>query len=140
VPGGVSCLIRTYLPRPSGRLPDLPIEQVEEWSCMFTEKMLHTFAHELAPVVADRLREHLAPRIAPRYMSLEKAADYMSTTPGAVRGMLRARQLPQSKIGERVFIDVRDIDRAMKAGKGWANGGRKTSTKTSPRAKEIAVA
>lgn len=110
---------------------------------MFTQKMLTTFARELAPALREIVREAIAAHtgggVAPRYMSLDVAAKYMSTTPGSVRGMLRAKHFPQSKIGERVFIDVKDIDRAMKRGKGWANDGKRSPT-SSPKVKEIAVA
>lgn len=88
---------------------------------MFTTKMLKTFARELAPVVAERLRDHLAPRIAPRYMNYDQAAEYLGTTPDAVRGMARAKRFPVRKVGTRTFIDVKDIDKVMSAGEQWLN-------------------
>jgi hypothetical protein len=55
----------------------------------------------------------LSAKIAPRYLNLEQAAEYLSTTPDAVRGMLRAKHFPCRKVGARVMIDIRDIDRTM---------------------------
>jgi hypothetical protein len=109
---------------------------------MFNTRMLETLARELTPVLREIIRKALAEHgsVVPRYLSLDVAAKYMSTTPGSVRGMLRAKHFPQSKIGERVFIDVKDIDRAMKKGKGWANDGKHSSGRTSPKVKEISVA
>ena len=88
---------------------------------MFTEKVIRVFAREMAPAVAELLREHLTPRIAPRYMDFDGAAEYMHTTPDAVRGMARAKEFPVRKIGARVFIDVHDIDKAMSDGEHWLN-------------------
>jgi hypothetical protein len=88
---------------------------------MFTTKMLKTFARELAPVVAERLAQHLTPRIAPRYMDFEGAAEYMHTTADAVRGMARAKRFPVRKIGTKIFVDVKDIDKAMSEGEQWLN-------------------
>jgi len=86
---------------------------------MFTTKMLATFARELAPALRTIVREAFAEHgasITPRYLSLNQAATYLSTTPDGVRGMLRAKRFPARKIGTRVMIDVRDIDLAMSEG------------------------
>jgi excisionase family DNA binding protein len=88
---------------------------------MFTDKMIRAFAREMAPAVAELLREHLTPRIAPRFMNFEQAAEYLNTTVDAVRGMARAKEFPVRKIGARVFIDVHDIDKAMSDGEHWLN-------------------
>ena len=90
---------------------------------MFTQKMLATFARELAPalrgIVREALAEHSPGGVAPRYLSLEQAAKYLSTTPDGVRGMLRAKRFPARKLGNRVMIDVRDIDKAMNENVHW---------------------
>lgn len=90
---------------------------------MFTTKMLKTFARELAPAMRGIVREAIAEHsgIAPRYLTLEHAAKYLSTTPDGVRGMLRAKRFPARKLGNRVMIDVRDIDQAMVEGEHWLN-------------------
>lgn len=80
---------------------------------MFDQRFIETLAQALAPRVADLIKPHLVSRITPRYLNLEQAAEYLSTTPGGVRGMLRSHLFPCRKMGARVFIDVQDIDRAM---------------------------
>lgn len=87
---------------------------------MFEEKFVQQLARELAPIVAEAIRPHIESRgITPRYFNLEQAAQYLSTTIDGVRGMLRAKRFPARKIGERLFIDVRDIDKAMGEGEYW---------------------
>ena len=75
-----------------------------------------TFVEELAKALAPRLAAHLPkpePGLAPRYLTLNQAAVYLSTTPAGVRGMLRAKLFPCRKLGSRVLIDKHDIDTAM---------------------------
>jgi excisionase family DNA binding protein len=84
---------------------------------MFEEKFVQQLAGALAPRVADALRPQIEARsITPRYLNLDQAAQYMSTTADSVRGMLRAKRFPARQIGKRVFIDVKDIDQAMDEG------------------------
>jgi excisionase family DNA binding protein len=89
---------------------------------MFTQKMLATFARELAPALRTIVRDAIAAHaggVTPRYLSLEQAAKYLSSTPDGVRGMLRAKRFPARKLGNRVMIDVRDIDKAMEENVHW---------------------
>ena len=87
---------------------------------MFEEKFVQQLASALAPRVADALRPQIEARgITPRYLNLEQAAQYMSTTPDGVRGMLRAKRFPARQIGKRVFIDRNDIDNAMNENLHW---------------------
>jgi excisionase family DNA binding protein len=91
---------------------------------MFTTKMLKTFARELAPALRDIVREAMAEHgggVSPRYLSLDQAATYLSSTPDGVRGMLRAKRFPARQMGKRVFIDRNDIDKAMAEGEHWMN-------------------
>jgi hypothetical protein len=88
---------------------------------MFTTKMLKTFARELAPALRGIVREAIAEHngVAPRYLTLDQAATYLSSTPDGVRGMLRAKRFPARQMGKRVFVDVRDIDKAMSENVHW---------------------
>ena len=79
---------------------------------MFDDKFINTLAAELAPKVAALMPEPVF-GVAPRYLNLNQAAIYLSTTPAGVRGMLRAKLFPCRKLGTRVRIDIQDIDRAM---------------------------
>jgi excisionase family DNA binding protein len=65
------------------------------------------------------LQPHLIAKIAPRYLSLDQAAEYLGTTRDGVRGMLRARLFPVRKLGSRVLIDKQDIDATMKESVQW---------------------
>ncbi|HEY4359421.1 MAG TPA: helix-turn-helix domain-containing protein [Bryobacteraceae bacterium] len=80
---------------------------------MFDEAFIDALAKAVAPRLASLIHPHLKAAIVPRYLNLEQAADYLSTTPDGVRGMLRANVFPARKIGARLFIDVEDIDAAM---------------------------
>ena len=87
---------------------------------MFDENFLTALARAIAPRVADALRPHIESRgITPRYLNLEQAGGYLSTTPDGIRGMLRAKRFPARKLGERVFIDRNDIDAAMNENLHW---------------------
>lgn len=87
---------------------------------MFDEKFITALAAELAPKVAALMPEPAA-GVAPRYLNLNQAAVYLSTTPGAVRRMLRDKHFPCRKIGSRTFIDKQDIDRVMSANVQYLN-------------------
>jgi hypothetical protein len=80
---------------------------------MFDEQFIYALAKALAPKVAELIKPHLVAKIAPRYLNLDQAADYLSTTPDGVRGMLRSKLFPCRKVGARVLIDIRDIDKTM---------------------------
>jgi hypothetical protein len=82
---------------------------------MFDQLFIKELANALAPQVAELLVPRLSSKITPRYLSVAQAADYLSTTPAAIRGMLRARHFPVCKMGSRNFLDIREIDKAMSA-------------------------
>ncbi len=78
---------------------------------MFNEQFITELAKQLAPRLAALLPEPSSTMA--RYLNLNQAATYLSTTPAAVRGMLRAKLFPCHKLGSRVLIDKQDIDKAM---------------------------
>lgn len=86
---------------------------------MFDDVFIQRLAETLAPKVAARLADQLSNKIAPRYLNLEQAAAYLSTTKDGMRGMLRAKRFPCRRIGDRVLIDIRDIDRVMAESLDW---------------------
>ena len=87
---------------------------------MFEEKFIDELVSRLTPALAARIQTQLGNGgITPRYLNLEQAAVYLSTTPDGVRGMLRAKRFPARKIGSRVMIDRNDIDKAMDEGMQW---------------------
>jgi excisionase family DNA binding protein len=86
---------------------------------VFHRKFITSLARELAPAVVDAIKPHLGGGIAPRYLNMDQAAQYLSSTPDGVRGMLRAKHFPARKIGTRVMIDRNDIDKAMNENVHW---------------------
>ena len=65
------------------------------------------------------LEPHLIAKIAPRYLTIEQAAEYLGATPSGVRAMLRSKLFPIRKLGARVRIDKQDIDTTMKESIQW---------------------
>jgi hypothetical protein len=89
---------------------------------MFDAEFINTLADALAPRVAESIKAQLeTPKVAPRYLDLEAAAVYLSTTPDGVRGMARAKRFPVSKIGGRIMFDRAEIDKAMAENKTYLN-------------------
>ena len=80
------------------------------------------FVAELAKAIAVEVAKIMdsTPKVAPRYLSLERAAVYLDTTKDGVRGMARAKLFPIKKAGSRTFIDIQDIDAAMQENTAWA--------------------
>lgn len=78
----------------------------------------------LVDTIADRVAERVgrqlsrvAPTTAPRLLTIEAAATYLSRTPPAVRHLIAAGKLPQVRIDNRIFLDVRDLDRVIEDSK-----------------------
>ena len=87
---------------------------------MFEEKFIEALAHAIAPKVAALIVERIeVPRITPRWVDLEQAAILMSTTKDAVRGMARAKLFPVKKMGGRVMIDTRELEKAFIENTAW---------------------
>jgi hypothetical protein len=84
---------------------------------------LQQFIDQLADAIASRLARRITgeseSRIAPRWLDLEAAAQVMSTTKDAVRGMARAKLFPVKKMGGRVMIDIKDLEKAFGENTAW---------------------
>jgi hypothetical protein len=91
-------------------------ESVKE--IMFDEE----FAQRLAKAVAIEVMKafEARPRVRSRYLRIEDAATYLNTTKAGVRGMLRSKLFPKKQMGGRLYIDVNDIDVAMRENSAWA--------------------
>ena len=82
------------------------------------------FQQLITDAVRVAVRQELAalsPKIAPRWLDLEQAAALMSTTKDGVRGMLRAGLFPARKMGARVMIDTKDLEKAFAENTIWLN-------------------
>jgi hypothetical protein len=82
------------------------------------------FQQLITNAVRTAVRQELAafsPKIAPRWLDLEHAAALMSTTKDGVRGMLRAGLFPARKMGARLMIDTKDLEKAFAENTVWLN-------------------
>jgi hypothetical protein len=79
-----------------------------------------TFINSLADALAPRLKV-TAPAVEPRWLDWASAAVKLSTTPAGVRGMARAKRFPVSRIGAKIYIDVRDLEKVMNENKTYLN-------------------
>ncbi len=82
------------------------------------------FQQLITEAVRIAVRQELAalsPKIAPRWLSLEQAAVLMSTTKHGIRGMLRAGLFPARKMGARIMVDIRDLEKAFSENMVWLN-------------------
>ena len=72
----------------------------------------------IATGVAAKLRASPeSARIAPRLLSIGKAGEYLSRSAHSVRHLIKAGKLPVVKIDNRIFLDIRDLDRAIEKSK-----------------------
>ena len=75
----------------------------------------------LAEAILDALREELAadtsphPEPASRWLTVEQAADYLGTTPKAIRRRIDRGRLRAVRDGRRVYIDRQALDEAFAA-------------------------
>jgi hypothetical protein len=86
---------------------------------MFIDRIIDQIADAVVARVHRLLHQSAEPRIAPRWVDLEGAAQLMNTTKDAVRGMARARLFPVKKMGGRVMIDIRDLEKAFNENTAW---------------------
>ena len=85
----------------------------------FIEKLAGAIASRLALVNPARGDASVGQRLAPRWLDIGSAAQLMNTTKDGVRGMARAKLFPVKKMGGRVMIDIRDLERAFEKSTTW---------------------
>ena len=68
-------------------------------------------------VIAELREDPLDQGPAPRLLSVEGAAKYLSRTPSAIRNMLSAQKLKAVRLDGRVYLDVQELDRMIEAAK-----------------------
>jgi excisionase family DNA binding protein len=81
------------------------------------ESIVESLVERIAVKVRDRLGRDEGPHIAPRLLTVEQAAQYISRSRAAVQHMVAAAKLPVVRSDRRVFIDVRDLDRWIEENK-----------------------
>ena len=86
---------------------------------VFWQQVIDMLADAIAARLARQINSGTEPRIAPRWLDLQAAAQLMSTTRDAVRGMARAKLFPVKKMGGRVMVDIRDLEKAFEENTAW---------------------
>jgi excisionase family DNA binding protein len=70
---------------------------------------------ELEALIDARVERALADR-APRWMTVEETAEYMRTTPTAIRRRVDRQTIPFTKLGGRILVDRVALDRSLAGG------------------------
>lgn len=69
----------------------------------------------LAERVAAKLaaQESREAKIKPRLLTVSAAAEYLSRSSHSVRHLIAAGKLPVVKLDQRIFLDLKDLDRII---------------------------
>lgn len=81
---------------------------------------LEAMLDAVATAVANKLRaqpDSGGPKIQPRLLSIEQAGQYLNRSAHSVRHLISAGKLPVVKIDNRIFLDLRDLDRVIEQSK-----------------------
>lgn len=83
---------------------------------------LDVLIDRLADRVAQKLRAGVlsasnANGIRPRLLTIEMAALYLSRSTNSMRHLIRSGRLPVVRLDDRIFLDVRDLDRTIEEAK-----------------------
>jgi Helix-turn-helix domain len=72
----------------------------------------------IAAAVAGKLRAASENgKITPRLLSVGQGGEYLSRSAHSIRHLIKAGKLPVVKIDGRIFLDIRDLDRAIENSK-----------------------
>jgi hypothetical protein len=81
----------------------------------------NAFIEAIADAVMNRLQGagvlSGAPGVRPRLLTMEGAGEYLSRSADSIRGLIRSGRLPTVRIDNRVFLDVKDLDRVIENSK-----------------------
>jgi hypothetical protein len=68
----------------------------------------------VAAAVAAKIRDMAGiGKIKPRLLTIELAGEYLSRSADSIRYLIKRRKLPVSKIDNRIFLDIHDLDRII---------------------------
>jgi hypothetical protein len=80
---------------------------------MLSEEFMNDLADRVASRILPEISKQIQPVVAPRYLTLEVAAQYMSKTKRAVEEYVKDGLFPVSRKNGKLWIDRDDIDRQM---------------------------
>ncbi len=85
---------------------------------MFTEKFTEDFANQIAGIVLSKLGRVIKPTIAPRYLTIEMAAEYIGHSKNSFEYLMTKDLFPIIRRDRLVLIDRDDLDKFMLQHKG----------------------
>jgi hypothetical protein len=71
----------------------------------------------IATAVAGKLGTPENGKVRPRLLSIDQGGEYLSRSAHSIRHLIKAGKLPVVKIDGRIFLDIRDLDRAIENSK-----------------------
>jgi excisionase family DNA binding protein len=80
---------------------------------MFTDEFMIQFANQIANIVLSRLNRIITPAVAPRYLTVKQAAEYISHTKHSFEYLMSKNLFPVIKKDRLVLIDREDLDKFM---------------------------
>ena len=80
---------------------------------MFTEDFLDELAAKIAAIVISKLGRVIKPSVAPRYLTVKQAAEYISHTKASFEYLMSKNLFPVIRHDRLVLIDREDLDKFM---------------------------
>jgi hypothetical protein len=84
---------------------------------------LDPLANAIADRVVEKLRAALphgsetSTEVSPRLLSVKDGAKYIGRSEHSTRHLIRSGKLPSVQIDDRIFLDIRDLDRTIDSAK-----------------------
>jgi hypothetical protein len=78
----------------------------EQLAVLFPDELVERIARRAAEIVLEEIR----PEPQVRYLTIPKAAERVSCSPGAMRKRVERQRVRSVRQGGRVYIDVFDLD------------------------------
>jgi excisionase family DNA binding protein len=80
---------------------------------VFSDAFTNEFANQVAGIVLKKLERITAPAVAPRYLTVRQAAEYIGHTKPSFEYLMSKDLFPIIKKDRLVLIDREDLDKFM---------------------------
>ena len=80
---------------------------------MFTEQFMNQLADQVAGIVVTKLTRIVRPTVAPRYLTVQQAAEYCGQTKASFEYLMSKALFPIIREDRLVKIDREDLDKFM---------------------------
>ncbi len=83
--------------------------------------------NQIVDSISERIAARLEPlfkqpaKIQPRLLTVEAAGEYLSRTPASIRHLIKDGKLPVCRMDNRIFLDVRELDRLIDGSRAFMN-------------------